>query len=142
MAQIFKDDESYRKNVAREADSLIIKHNKTPKGLLFNPEISKWGSLRYASNWAYFLLGAARLDPPLPNHKVKIPSVDGSLFLKKKSRNITNLRSASLDMHLAIRDDLLLLVSGKIHQTNRIIALHHVLQGKIGKNDHVFVRRN
>ena len=71
MAQIFKEDESYRKNVAREADALIIKHNKTPKGLLFNPEISKWGSLRYASNWAYFLLGAARLDPPLPNHKVR-----------------------------------------------------------------------
>ena len=135
MAQIFKDDESYRKNVAREADALIIKHNKTPKGLLFNPEISKWGSLRYASNWAYFLLGAARLDPPLPNHKVKI---SWRFIFENKTRNITNLQSASSDMHLAIRDDLLLSVSGKIHRSNRIIALHHVLRAKIGKNDHVF----
>jgi len=42
-------------------------------------------------------------------------------------------------MHLAIRDDLLLLVSGKIRQRSRIIALHLVLQEKIGKKNHVFV---
>ena len=37
--------------------------------MLFDQQISKWGSLRYASNWAFFLLGAARLEPRLPNHK-------------------------------------------------------------------------
>ncbi|CBY40421.1 unnamed protein product [Oikopleura dioica] len=53
------------------------------------------------------------------------------IHLYQITRNITNLQSVSLDMHLAIRDDLLLLVSGKIRQRSRIIALHLVLQEKI-----------
>ena len=64
MAQLFPDNEHYRSIVEKSANELLF-HPKTPKGLLFNEKISKWGSLRYASNWAFFLMGAARLNPPL-----------------------------------------------------------------------------
>lgn len=69
MAKLFPEDEMYVKIVQEEADKLLTDHFKTPKGLLFNQKISKWGSLRYASNWAFFLLGASRIEPRLPNHK-------------------------------------------------------------------------
>ena len=69
MAQLFPDDPVYREKVEEEANKLLTTHFKTPKGLLFNQKISKWGSLRYASNWAFFLMGAARLSPPLEFHE-------------------------------------------------------------------------
>ena len=64
MAQLFPKNDDYRAIVEKSANELLF-HAKTPKGLLFNEKISKWGSLRYAANWAFFLFGAARLDPPL-----------------------------------------------------------------------------
>ena len=64
MAKLFPSNVDYRSKVEEEADKLLT-HHRTPKGLLFNKEISKWGSLRYAANWAFFLFGAARLEPRL-----------------------------------------------------------------------------
>ena len=69
MAKLFPEDPKYMAIVEKEANKLLENHNKTKKGLLFDIKISKWGSLRYASNWAFFLLGASRLTPSLPNHK-------------------------------------------------------------------------
>lgn len=64
MAQLFPDNDHYRKIVEKAANDILFR-SKTPKGLLFDDKISKWGSLRYAANWAFFLMGAAKLNPPL-----------------------------------------------------------------------------
>ena len=47
--------------------TILIANKKTRylKVPPFNEKISKWGSLRYASNYALFLFGAARLEPKL-----------------------------------------------------------------------------
>ena len=64
MAKLFPSNVDYTSKVEKEADKLLT-HHKTPKGLLFNREISKWGSLRYAANWTFFLFGSAHLEPRL-----------------------------------------------------------------------------
>ena len=93
MAKLFPSNVDYRSKVEEEADKLLT-HHRTPKGLLFNKEISKWGSLRYAANWAFFLSGAARLEPRLERSgeyielgKFYSPKNVVTLFLAVEQRN-------------------------------------------------------